>query len=425
MLVPLLTELRDEKGLYRLYMTQYDTNQKIITLLGETQKQVDLLLGSVNAFVDHAQEMVSAAQKDTNNSISFIKQTTFVVSAIALVIAIAVPLWIAGWIRRTLKAFREALLQMTQGDLRVQFEQSTRDEFGELGGYLNGLASNLRDTFSSLTSSADELTAVADRNASISERTTGAVSQQRKLLESTASAMTEMESSVAEVAERAHDTMMAAEEANSQMKEVGQSIRQAISNIREQATQIETTSKTALELNDYGKKIDSIIDTIQNIAEQTNLLALNAAIEAARAGEQGLGFAVVADEVRSLASRTQKSTAEIQNMIVIMQRLIQAVVDIVNVNVSKNDANITVAEQADAGLRQMSDLISRIVEMNMQIATATEEQSTTARDISASVVHISDSAEETARGALDNTESSQLLKNQSHQQLQLIEKFRV
>ena len=81
--------------------------------------------------------------------------------------------------------------------------------------------------------------------------------------------MTEMESSVSEVAHRAHDTMMAAEQASSQMTEVGKSIKQAISNIREQAEQIEATSRTTQELNEYGKKIDSIIETIQNIAEQT------------------------------------------------------------------------------------------------------------------------------------------------------------
>jgi methyl-accepting chemotaxis protein len=425
MLIPLLRELRDPEGLYQLYLRQYQTNQKMTELLDQTHKYIQLLLGSVNSFVDQSQQIVQQAQTNTNSNIGLIKQTMVIISAIALIIAIAIPLWIASWIHKTIKSFREALLQMTQGDLRVKFEQSDKDEFGELGGYLNGLATNLRETLSSLSTSADSLTNVAEHNANISARTTGAVTQQRQLLESTASAMTEMESSVSEVAHRAHDTMMAAEEANTQMATVGKNIKKAISNIREQATQIEATSRTTQELNEYGKKIDSIIETIQNIAEQTNLLALNAAIEAARAGEQGRGFAVVADEVRSLASRTKNSTAEIQSMIEIMQKLIQAVVDVIRVNVSKNDSNIAVAELADTGLAQMSHLISQIVDMNMQIASATEQQSTTARDISSSVVHISDSAEETAQGARDNTETSQQLKQQSHQQRLLIEKFKL
>jgi methyl-accepting chemotaxis protein len=425
MLDPLLQELKGEQGLYNLYKGQYSINERMITLLSSTRDNIDKLLTSVNAFVNQSQTIVMQAQENTNTSIDLIKQTMFLISAVALAIAIIVPLWIASWIKKVLKNFREALVQMTNGDMRVKFDHSSKDEFGELGGYLNGLADNLRSTFAALNISADELASVAEGNAQISERTTKAVSQQRRLLESTASAMTEMESSVSEVAHRAQDTMMAAEQANSQMSGVSKSINLAINNIKEQAVQIETTAKTALELNEYGKKIDTIIESIQSIAEQTNLLALNAAIEAARAGEQGRGFAVVADEVRSLASRTKISTEEISNMIEIMQRLIKAVVEVINVNVSKNDSNIAVAEQAGEGLLQMSTLIAQIVDMNMQIATATEEQSTTAGEIGASVVHISDSAEETAQGAKDNAESSQNLREQSLKQRKLIANFKV
>ncbi|MFM2476509.1 methyl-accepting chemotaxis protein [Celerinatantimonas sp. MCCC 1A17872] len=425
MLNPLIEQLTAKDGLYQLYMANDKLDQQEDQLLQKSNTLVTALLADANAFVEQANQMVLSAQNNTNARISLIKQSIIIISAISLAIAIIVPLWISGTIRSSIKKFRQALLTMTEGDLRVQFDQSGRDEFAELGGYLNQLTQNLRKTFIELSRGSDKLSEVSNRNASISDETTQAVDHQRYLLSSTASAMTEMESSVAEVAQRAQDTMMAAEQAGNQMEDVSKRIKQAISNIRAQAADIENASKTTLELNDYGKKIDSIIETIQNIAEQTNLLALNAAIEAARAGEQGRGFAVVADEVRSLASRTKNSTEEIQNMIELMQKLIQAVVDVIEVNVSKNASNIEVAESADQGLNSMNDSIRQIVEMNIQIATATEEQSTTAKDISASVVNISDAAEQTAKGAEDNAQTSQSLSQQADQQRKLVNRFQL
>ncbi|WP_115719411.1 methyl-accepting chemotaxis protein [Gallaecimonas mangrovi] len=425
MLEPLLFQLKDNQGLYQLYLAQDKNQQQIAQLLEQTQRNIDVLLGSVNTLVEQSDAMVMKAQKNTDDNIGLIKQTMFLISAVSLVIGIVVPFWIAIGIRRSITNFRGSLMKMTDGDFRVKFEAEVKNEFGELGGYLNGLAENLRSTFMSFSSSVQALAKVADTNAQISKSTTDAVNQQRHLLETTASAMTEMESSVAEVAQRAHDTMMAAEVTNSEMGTVGDGIRLAIGNIREQASEINKMATTATELNEYGQKIDSIIETIQNIAEQTNLLALNAAIEAARAGEQGRGFAVVADEVRSLASRTKNSTGEIQSMIEIMQKLIQAVVDVIEVNVEKTSSNIEVAEQAGEGLEKIAALVKQIVDMNMQIAAATEQQSATAREISASVVNISDSAEQTATGAKTSADASLSLREQSHYQQELIEKFKV
>ena len=97
----------------------------------------------------------------------------------------------------------------------------------------------------------------------------------------------------------------------------------AVASMQNLETDIANAGKIIDQLKEKSQEIGHVIDVIRSIAEQTNLLALNAAIEAARAGEQGRGFAVVADEVRTLASRTQESTEEIENMI----ENVQAVTD--------------------------------------------------------------------------------------------------
>ncbi|KFZ36658.1 hypothetical protein HR45_15315 [Shewanella mangrovi] len=425
MLQPLLAQLNDADGLYRLYQQQQQLDADINQLLLSAKQISGELQTAAEAFVQQADKTVEQAQQHTENGLHLVKRVMLIISAVALVIAVLISMSISGWVRRTLTAFSDALVQMTAGDMRVQFTQKGKDEFSQLGGYLNGLVGNLRQTLSSLYQASEQLAVVSEQNASISERTTSAVNLQKQQLEMTASAMTEMEQSVQEVAGRAQDTLLAAEEADTRMQRVGDSISQTMSNIRMQSTQIQKAAQTTMELDEYGRQIDSIIETINTIAEQTNLLALNAAIEAARAGEQGRGFAVVADEVRDLAGRTKNSTSEIQRMIQVMQELIKAVVSVIDDNVQHNQASVTVAEQAEQELAGMNEVMSRIVEMNMQIASATEQQSQTAAEISASVVDISQSAEQTAQGASDNAQSSEALRQQSHQQQQLIERFSV
>ncbi len=145
--------------------------------------------------------------------------------------------------------------------------------------------------------------------------------------------------------------------------------------------QISRASGAVELLSQDTQNIGTVLDVIRGIAEQTNLLALNAAIEAARAGEQGRGFAVVADEVRTLASRTQQSTQEIQEMIEALQGRAQEVVNVMGEGVEQVSVVEEMIENACVSLAEIGAYVDTIDGMNSSIAAAAEEQSASVQSI--------------------------------------------
>ncbi len=203
-----------------------------------------------------------------------------------------------------------------------------------------------------------------------------------------ATAMTEMSATAQEVARHAAQAAQAADEADRSSQEGSKVMGATITAITQMRTEISNTANVIRRLETDSGRIGKVLEVIRGIAEQTNLLALNAAIEAARAGDAGRGFAVVADEVRTLAQRTAASTAEINQIISSVQTGAVDAAQAIESGQARSQESVDQVALAGSSLERITSAVEAIRDMNRQIATAAEEQTSVAEDISRNLTEI-------------------------------------
>ncbi|MCY1398256.1 Methyl-accepting chemotaxis protein McpU [compost metagenome] len=312
-----------------------------------------------------------------------------------------------------------------EGDLTRRLHYDKRDELGELAGWFNRFLDKLQPTIAEVKRSVQAARGTADQSSAIAAETSAGMEQQYRQVDQVATASHEMSATAQDVARSAAQAAQAARDADQATREGLAVIDRTTTSIDALAANMSDAMAEVEGLAQNSEKIGSVLEVIRSIAEQTNLLALNAAIEAARAGEAGRGFAVVADEVRNLARRTQDSVDEIRVVIEGLQQGTREVVGSMHSSHRQAQGSVAQAEQAVPALQRIGDAVAVITDMNLQIASAAEEQSAVAEEVNRNVASIRDVTESLSGQAEESAQISQALNRLANHQQGLMATFKV
>ncbi|WP_284452016.1 methyl-accepting chemotaxis protein [Methylophaga thalassica] len=379
------------------------------------------------------QAMQASIDNITNRSVKNVQNVqrsslfSLIAMAVAsLIIGIFISKIIISNIVTPIKGVMAVLTAMAQdNDLTKRMNFDSADEVGAMGKTFNRFVEKLQSLVISITQASEQLSTAAEETSVVSISTNKNIAKQKNETVHVASAITEMTATVQEVAISAEKASEAAIKGDKDSESGRKVVEEIVASINNLAAEINTSTSVIKTLKSDSENIGTVLDVIKSIAEQTNLLALNAAIEAARAGDQGRGFAVVADEVRSLAQKTQDSTKEIEDLILTLQQGSDNAVNSMALNQNSIEGLVSKAVDATNSLKEITNSVSSITEMNTLIATAAEQQSHVVNEINSNVHNIQQVSENTAEGSEQVSQASQEIAQLSEKLTSMVRQFKV
>lgn len=375
--------------------------------------------------VNLANQTTIAAGELVETKVSEGTRNTSIITFISIALAIGIAWVTLTSITRPLSRVNEMLNIVASGDLSRKLDESGQDEFAQLSRNCNLLIDSLRSLIQSIVSRSTQLATAAEQTSAVTAQSTTAIEEQRTQVEQAASATTEMSQTSQTVLSSVNDALGGIKQADDEAARIKTISANNLETIKLLAQEVESASQVINKLQYDSASIGGILDVIRSIADQTNLLALNAAIEAARAGEHGRGFAVVADEVRTLASRTQESTQEIQNMIEVLQSGAEEAVAVMDTGKVQTATCVEQSIEAEQALESVTHAVHDVYDRSAQIATSAEEQSAVAHEISENLESIVAIAEQTTAGAQQTAESSGEVARLAEELQQSVQEFKL
>ncbi|MGI2134670.1 methyl-accepting chemotaxis protein [Shewanella baltica] len=312
-----------------------------------------------------------------------------------------------------------------EGDLTKRLAVKGEDEIAQLGRSFNLFVDKLQNIIGDVaTATAKVKTAANAIHAQTKVMSSQLVSHNNET-DQVVTAITEMSSTASEVAKNTTQVAEATHAATGDVANAQRCVDASLEEIASLMSQINNAAGSIKSLSEQSQKINSVLSVIGGIAEQTNLLALNAAIEAARAGEQGRGFAVVADEVRNLASRTQASTLEINEMLSALHKLVTQAVKAMEESQQSCVRSVDSSRTISDSLGSVTSAVTAINDMSTQIAAAATEQSSVTEEINRNVYAIQEIVNELLHSSEDAARVSLTVSEEGINLGKLVGQFRI
>ncbi|MBV0933680.1 methyl-accepting chemotaxis protein [Marinobacterium weihaiense] len=407
---------------YNQLFTQYTDQFRDIREISKTMSARLLTL------IDRNKQLTADIVGDATAEAEAAVTNTIIAVILGFVMAIGAGIYITRTVLGQLGGepvdVKEIVNTIAQGDLTARIPLRAGDTKSLLA-YFASMVETMRTMMKQIADASVQVSAAAEELSASSAQTNTQVQLQQTEITQVATAMNEMAATVMDVAKNAASAADAAQVAKGETENGSKVVNEVLETIHQLAADIEKSTTNVMALVQDSQEIGTVLDVIQDIAEQTNLLALNAAIEAARAGDHGRGFSVVADEVRSLASRTQASTEDIQNRINRVQQSSTVTATQMEQGKASSIKTVEHASQAGEALQTIDSSVSAINDMNAQIATAAEEQSSVAEEINRNITTISQAIEETATAATQVTTASQELARLSSMLQSSVQQFKL
>lgn len=353
--------------------------------------------------------------------------SSVIVALLGVLLCVVILSLVVKNILTPLSALYDSLCKINQGggDLTSRLPITSKDEFGLVSSEFNKLMQHLQTLIKDISYRSNQVQISADKTVKEVSLSSKQLPLQLQELENLKASMGQMTEAALDIS---HHSSIASEAANTANLETNRSVaivQQSSNTTQSLADEMKTMETSIANLAKFSNDIEAILSVITGIAGQTNLLALNAAIEAARAGESGRGFAVVADEVRTLATLTEKSTSDIEEMISQLQNEIHQAENKVQHGLTTANIAAEKAVEGNKALELIKQSINNITEMNLQIAESAQKQSSMTEDINRNTDAIRDISQQTVERSATQLEYCRTMTGHIEDQNTLLGQFKI